>query len=123
MRHLITPLFAAAALVLSTAPAYADLGDQLAKFLADDGAMDDEFGVSVAMCGKTAIIGTRDASDNGSGSAYLSDISDPANPTQLFKLEPSDGADDDWFGRAVAISCAAAIVGCLRVWSLQNRSW
>ncbi len=38
MRHLM-PLLAAVASVLSTAPAYADLGDQLAKLLADDGAV------------------------------------------------------------------------------------
>ena len=48
MRHLM-PLLAAAALVLSTAPAYADLGDQLAKLLPDDGAGGDLFGWSVAI--------------------------------------------------------------------------
>ncbi len=37
MRHLM-PLLAAAASVLSTAPASADLGDQLAKLLPKDGA-------------------------------------------------------------------------------------
>ena len=46
MRHLM-PLLAAVASVLSTAPAYADLGDQLAKLLPNDGAADDHFGVSV----------------------------------------------------------------------------
>ncbi len=54
MRHL-TPLLAAAALALSTGPAYADLGDQLFKLLADDGAADDHFGNSVAISGATAI--------------------------------------------------------------------
>ncbi len=37
MRHLM-PLLATAALVLSTAAAYADLGDQLFKLLPDDAA-------------------------------------------------------------------------------------
>ncbi len=44
VRHLIIPLFAAAGSVLSTTPAYADLGDQLFKLLPDDGAAFDVFG-------------------------------------------------------------------------------
>ena len=55
MRHLITPLLAAVASVLSTAPASADIGDQLFKLLPDDGATDDQFGVTVAISGATAI--------------------------------------------------------------------
>ncbi len=76
MRYLIMPLLAAAvASVLSTAPASADLGDQLAKLLADDGAADDFFGTSVAISGATAIVGAFHDQDNGtaSGSAYLFD--------------------------------------------------
>ena len=38
-------------------PAYADLGDQLAKILADDGAQADQFGISVSISGTTAIVG------------------------------------------------------------------
>ncbi|MCH8164229.1 MAG: FG-GAP repeat protein, partial [Planctomycetes bacterium] len=74
MRHLM-PLLAAAASVLSTAPAYADLGDQLAKLLATDGAAVDGFGFSVAISGATAIVGALRDDDNGndSGSAYLFD--------------------------------------------------
>ncbi len=64
MRYLM-PLLAAAALVLSTAGAYGDLGDQLFKLLADDGAMGDIFGVSVAISGATAIIGAMSDADNG----------------------------------------------------------
>ncbi len=110
MRHLITPLLAAAASVLSTAAAYADLGDQLFKLLPDDGATDDRFGVSVAISGATAIVGANRDDDNGetSGSAYLFD---PATGEHLFKLLPNDGAAFDQFGRFVAISGATAIVG------------
>ena len=73
-RHLM-PLLAAAASVLSTAPAYADLGDQLAKLLPNDGAELDLFGYSVAISGTTAILGATGDDDNGdlSGSAYLFD--------------------------------------------------
>ena len=88
MRHLIaTPLAAVAASVLSTAPAYADLGDQLAKLLPDDGAAADEFGhYSVAINGTTAIVGAPGDDDNGSasGSAYLFDAaSAPPCPWDL----------------------------------------
>ncbi len=113
MRYLIIPILVVTATVLSPAPAYADLGDQLAKLLADDGAAGDRFGYSVAISGTTAVVGAYEDEDNGyrSGSAYLFDISDPANPIQLFKLLPDDGAEGDWFGRSVAISGTNAIIG------------
>ena len=67
---------AAAAMALSTGAAQADLGDQLAKLLADDGAGADNFGVSVAIGGTTAIVGAARDDDNGgdSGSAYLATL-------------------------------------------------
>ncbi|MCH8152799.1 MAG: FG-GAP repeat protein, partial [Planctomycetes bacterium] len=112
MRHLM-PLLAAAASVLSTAPAYADLGDQLFKLLADDGAEFDSFGVSVAISGATAIVGSPNDDDNGagSGSAYLFDTT---TGRQLAKLLPDDGAEGDIFGISVAVSGATAIVGAMR---------
>ena len=69
------PLLAAAVLVLSTAAAQADHGDQLAKLLPDDGAAEDRFGHSVAISGTTAIVGAPGDDDDGtrSGSAYLFD--------------------------------------------------
>ncbi len=109
MRHL-TPLLAAAASILSTAPAYADLGDQLAKLLPDDGAADDSFGISVAIGGSTALVGSSWDDDNGaqSGSAYLFDAT---TGRQIAKLLPDDGAMDDTFGVSVAIRGDTAIVG------------
>ncbi len=110
MQHLITPLLAAGAMVLSTASAHADLGDQLFKLLAEDGAADDRFGVSVAISGATAIVGASGDDDNGasSGSAYLFDTT---TGRQIAKLLPNDGAAFDFFGRSVAISGTTAIVG------------
>ncbi|MCK4873528.1 MAG: FG-GAP repeat protein [Phycisphaerales bacterium] len=112
MRYL-TLLLAAAASVLSTAPAHADLGDELFKLLPSDGAEYDHFGYSVAISGTTAIVGVYADDDNGewSGSAYLFDISDPVNPTEIVKLLPGDGAMHDYFGYSVAISGATAIAG------------
>ncbi len=91
-------------------------GRQIAKLLADDGAAGDQFGISVEIAGTTAIVGANLDDDNGlnSGSAYLFDISDPANPTPIAKLLPKDGAAGDLFGSLVAISGARAIVGAYR---------
>ncbi len=109
MRHL-TLLLAVAASVLNTGPAYADLGDQLFKLLADDGEAGDEFGWSVAISGNTVMVGARLDGDNGdqSGSAYLFDAT---TGLQIAKLLADDGAAGDLFSSSVAISGATAIVG------------
>ena len=109
----VRPLLAAAALVLSTAAAHADLGDQLFKLLPDDGAEHDRFGISVAIIGATAIVGSYLDDDNGldSGSAHLFNTT---TGQQIAKLLPDDGAAGDWFGNPVAISDSTAIVGAWR---------
>ncbi len=103
-------LAAVAASVVNPAPAYADLGDQLAKLLPDDGAAADDFGISVAISGATAIVGATLDDDNGSasGSAYLFDT---ATGRQIAKLLPDDGRGGDQFGTSVATSGTTAIVG------------
>ena len=115
MRHLITPLLASVAIasILSTNPAHADLGDQLAKLLAKDGGAEDHFGSSVAINGTTAMVGASGDNENGtqSGSAYLFDISDPSHSIQLTKLMPGDGTAFDYFGGSLAIDGTTAIIG------------
>ena len=98
--------------LMSTA-AVADVGDQLFKLLADDGAYEDIFGTSVAISGDIAIVGATRDDDNGenSGSAYLFDV---RTGEQNAKLLPEDGAPLDRFGNAVAISGSLAIVGAER---------
>ncbi|HIK61102.1 MAG: FG-GAP repeat protein [bacterium] len=88
----------------------ASTGTQIAKLLPNDGASWDEFGVSVAISGTTAIVGADRDNANGtnSGSAYLFDTT---TGTQLAKLLASDGASHDYFGSFVAISGGTAIVG------------
>ena len=85
-------------------------GQQVAKLLPDDGAVNDQFGISVAISDATAIIGAIGDDDNGdnSGSAFVFDTTTGA---QLAKLLPDDGAAGDRFGWSVAISGATAIVG------------
>ncbi len=85
-------------------------GLQTAKLIASDGSAGDKFGISVAISGTTAIVGAPFDDDNGSnsGSVYLFDT---LTGVQLLKVLPSDGAFDDEFGWAVAISGSTAIVG------------
>ncbi len=81
------------------------------KLTASDGAAEDLFGNSVAIAGDTAVIGAIWDDDNGdkSGSAYV--FSDSGSTWVETKLTASDGALEDFFGGAVAISGDTAIVG------------
>ena len=83
------------------------------KLTATDGAADDQFGLSVAIDGDTAIIGAY-LDDNGNGvnagAAYLYQRVGGVW-TELVKLTASDGASTDWFGVSVAIEGDRALVG------------
>ncbi|MEQ8767758.1 MAG: IPT/TIG domain-containing protein [Planctomycetota bacterium] len=81
-------------------------GTELFELTASDGAAGDQFGISVAVSGNTALIGAPQAS--GTGVAYLIDL---VTQQELFRLTASDGALDDKFGIAVAIDGNTAIVG------------
>jgi len=87
-------------------------GTQIAKLLANDGEIGDNFGHSVAISGTTALVGAYLDNDNGinAGSAYLFDT---ITGTQITKLLPTDGTSSDWFGRSVSISGATALVGAI----------
>ena len=94
----------------------ATTGNQLAKLTADDAAMNDRFGSSVAISGNTALVGAwgNDDAGNASGSAYLFDVS---TGNQIAKLTADDAAAGDSFGNSVAISGNTALVGA---WGEQN---
>jgi hypothetical protein len=84
-------------------------GTQLAKIKASDGAIDDNFGVSVAVGSGQIVVGAYGDDDNGfeSGSAYIFNLSG----TQLAKIKPSDGTTNDFFGSSVAIGSGLIVVG------------
>ncbi|MFI4872339.1 MAG: FG-GAP repeat protein, partial [Phycisphaerales bacterium JB061] len=80
------------------------------KLLADDGALGDIFGKSVAVDGGVAIVGAYLDDDNGtdSGSAYLFNTT---TGQQMHKLVPSDGMASDGAAFAVAVAGDYALVG------------
>ena len=87
---------------------------EMSKLHASDATSDDAFGVSVAVSAGLALIGAQgdDGTEgNNQGSAYLFDVGDPSDPVELAKLSASDAAEDDLFGRSVALSSGLAIVG------------
>ena len=81
------------------------------KILPSDGAAEDYFGQSVSISGDYAIVGAYgdDDHDSDSGSAYIFERSG-RTWTQAAKLNASDGAADDLFGKSVSISGDYAVV-------------
>jgi hypothetical protein len=87
---------------------------QLAKLVASDGALNDEFGISVAIDGATIVVGVERDDDGGSesGSAYVLRTTDGgATYDQVAKLTADDAAYGDRFGRSVAIDGGTIVVG------------
>ncbi len=85
---------------------------QTAKLTASDGAANDNFGISVALSGETAIVGAY-GDDSKRGAVYV--FEKPAggwtDTTQTAKLTASDREQNDYFGFAAAISGEEVIVG------------
>ncbi|MEM1184524.1 MAG: FG-GAP repeat protein [Planctomycetota bacterium] len=90
-------------------------GTQVSKLLPSDGESVDQFGFSVDMHNGLAIIGARRDNDaaTDAGSAYIFDITDPANPVERAKLTPPIGDPQDFFGFDVGIHGTTAIVGAI----------
>jgi hypothetical protein len=82
------------------------------KLTASDGATDDQFGLSLAVSGNTAVIGSRfdDDMGNDSGSAYIFAFNG-SSWTQQQKLTASDGHASDAFSKSVAICNDTVVVG------------
>lgn len=108
------------------------------EITASDGASNDEFGISVAVHGTTAMVGARQATIGGNedqGAVYVFNQSGGEwNETQ--KLTASDGAAFDTFGNSVAFNGTSAFVGAFAatvganafqgtayVFTLSNGTW
>jgi uncharacterized repeat protein (TIGR01451 family) len=85
------------------------------KLLASDGAVGDNFGISVSISGDTAVVGAdEDDTPDGAnaGSAYVF-VRSGTTWTQQQKLLASDGAEFDFFGYSVSVSGDTAVVGAV----------
>jgi hypothetical protein len=86
-----------------------DTWTQQAKLTAPRGAPFDGFGISVAISDSTVVVGDYQK-DAGTGAAYVFTRSSDRWSRQA-KLAASDGAKNNSFGYAVAISGSTAVVG------------
>ncbi|MBO9661596.1 hypothetical protein [Dokdonella sp.] len=80
---------------------------------AADGAAFNEFGWSVAVSGRVAVIGAINATigeHNSQGAAYVFVRGDDGVWTQTQKLVAADGTSVDWFGSAVAMNEETIVV-------------
>ena len=89
---------------------------QVAKLVAPDGAADDWFGAVVALSDTTIVIGAPWADVGGQsdqGAAYMFERNQggDGNWGWVKKLIAADGAADDWFGSALAISSDTLAAG------------
>ena len=84
-------------------------GSNEVKITASDGAVNDNFGYSVAVGDSKIVIGVYGDDDNGSssGSVYVYDL-DGSNEV---KITASDGAGNDYFGYSVAVGDSKIVVG------------
>ena len=88
---------------------------EVKKLLASDGEAGDEFGVSVAVDGATAVAGARLKGNGGinAGGAYVlqRNLGGADNWGEVQKLTASDAGAGDLFGSSVTLSGDTAIVG------------
>jgi uncharacterized protein (TIGR03437 family) len=85
------------------------------KLTASDGRAGDFFGHAVALSGDTLVVGAYRndiGANNDQGSAYIFTRSG-ATWTQQQKLTANDGAANDFFGYAVALSGGTVVVGAI----------
>src|SRR5262249_37417000 len=88
---------------------------QQQKLFANDGAAVDQFGLSVALSGDTALVGAPFADVGANvdqGAAYVFVIRSN-NLVQQQQLAANDGASGDNFGFSVAVSGDTVVVGVL----------
>jgi hypothetical protein len=78
---------------------------QESELTASDGAVDDQFGSTVALSGSTAVVGTP-YKNSYTGEAYVFVL-----PSQQAELTASDATTETDFGYSVAISGSTAVVG------------
>jgi hypothetical protein len=86
---------------------------EVAKLAPNDGGLQDQFGYSVSISGKNALIGARadDNPETDTGSAYAFQRDANGVWSQLAKIKPSNGAEGDLFGYGVSLEHDKALIG------------
>jgi len=82
---------------------------QQAKLVAGDAEAYDQFGLSVALDGDTALVGANGKSSYA-GAAYVF-VRSGGSWSQQARLVAGDAAADDWFGHSVALDGDTVLVG------------
>ncbi len=84
-------------------------GNYITKITAPDGAVNDNFGNSVAIYGSTIVVGSHHDDDNAinSGSAYIFDTSG----NYITKITAPDAAAGDLFGYSVSVHGSIIVIG------------
>lgn len=85
---------------------------QTAKLMADDGALYDNFGRTVAVSGDVALVGAfqDDSPAGNAGSAYIFERDAQGVWSQTAKLTAADAASRKYFGKAVALRGDVALI-------------
>ena len=90
---------------------------EIATMQGTGAAMDDQFGYSVAVSGTIVAVGAHRAdtlgTDSGTVFIFVRNQGGPGNYGQFAQVDASDGAADDFFGRAVAFEGTTLVVGAL----------
>ena len=100
-----------------SADAETALLSEVKKLLASDAQPDDEFGISVAVSGDTAVVGAREfhfpvgSPQPGAAYVFQRDQGGADNWGEVKKLTASDAQANDIFGLSVSISGDTAVVG------------
>ena len=97
-------------------PVVVDPWVQRAELTASDGAFFDQFGISVAVSGSTAVVGANlhtVGSNTDQGAAYVF-VESGGTWSQQAELTASDGGKYDNFGWSVAASGSTAVVGAFQ---------
>jgi hypothetical protein len=97
---------------------------ELAQLTASKGHSGDEFGISIAVCGHTIVVGASELNSSTIGAAYVfvEGTSGWLNMTQTAKLTASDGQSGAVFGSSVACSGRTIVIGAPHQTVGENQS-
>jgi hypothetical protein len=87
--------------------------NEAAELSATDAVTFDQFGFSVAVRGKTVVVGKPSLDYSGGAYLFIEPSGGWTNMTQTAKLSASDGAPNDYFGSSVFTNGNLALVGAM----------